>query len=84
MPTLNIKDPEVHRMAHELARRNHTTATGAVRDALRDALAQTPDTRPSRQEIRARIKEIQRRVAESDETFLTDDDLYDPETGLPW
>ena len=38
MPTLNIKDPEVHRLANELARRRGTSATGAVREALREAL----------------------------------------------
>lgn len=82
MPTLNIKDPEVHRMAHELARRNHTTATGAVRDALRSALADAPQPVLSRDERIARIREAQRRVAECGARFLTDDDLYD-ENGLP-
>lgn len=80
MPTLNIKDPQVHAMAHELARLRHTTATGAVRDALRDALAQS---RPASIEDRVeRIMEISRRSAARPEPILTDDDLYD-EDGLP-
>lgn len=82
MPTLNIKDPEVHRMAHELAARRHTTATGAVRDALREALGESPRPSLSREEFHQRVREIQRRVAQVDEPFLTDDDLYD-ENGLP-
>lgn len=83
MPTLNIKDPEVHRMAHELARRNHTTATGAVRDALAKALAEddAATTRDS-ERVLEKIREIARRSAERPEPFLTDDDLYD-ENGLP-
>lgn len=34
---LNIKDPETHRLARELADLEHTTLTGAVNQALRDA-----------------------------------------------
>lgn len=69
-------------MAHELAARRHTTATGAVRDALREALGETPASSINRKEFHERIREIQRRAAEIDEPYLTDDDLYD-EDGLP-
>ena len=41
MPTLNIKDPEVYQLASELARRRDTSMTGAVRDALTEALERT-------------------------------------------
>lgn len=78
--TMNIKDPEVHRMAHELARLRHTTATGAVRDALRDALA--AEQRRSRVGMADRLMEIGRRAAAKPGPYLTDDDLYD-ENGLP-
>ncbi len=80
MPTLNIKDPQVHAMAHELARLRHTTATGAVRDALRDALVH--EQRRSREGMAQALLEIGRRSAAKPEPFLTDDDLYD-EMGLP-
>jgi antitoxin VapB len=69
-------------MAHELAARRHTTATGAVRDALAKALAED-DSAPAQdsEEILAKIREIARRSAARPEPFLTDD-LYD-ENGLP-
>lgn len=81
MATLNIKDPEVHRMAHELARLRHTTATGAVRDALTEALARARprDTPAARVE---RTRDIARRMREVDAPFLADTDLYD-DNGLP-
>lgn len=79
MPTMNIKDPEVHRMAHELARRRGTSATGAVRDALREALERE---RTSRAGVADRLMEIGRRASLREGDFLTDDDLYD-DRGLP-
>lgn len=80
MATLNIKDPEVHAMAHELARLRHTSATGAVRDALREALV--AERRSSRAGMAKQLLEIGRRSAARPEPFLADDDLYD-ENGLP-
>ena len=38
MPTLNLKDPEVYRLARELAERRGTSMTAAVRAALVEAL----------------------------------------------
>lgn len=85
MPTLNIKDPEVYRLAAQLAERRGTSMTGAVRDALREAL-DAPRKRPPRAEQLRIIAEIQERVRRSIEVqgddFLTDGDLYD-ENGLP-
>jgi len=79
MPTMNIKDPEVHRMAHELARRRGTSATGAVRDALCEALEREKSSRAG---MADRLMEIGRRASLNKDDFLTDDDLYD-ERGLP-
>ncbi len=83
MPTLNIKDPEVYRLASELAERRHTSMTGAVREALREALRAESQRREGRLE---RLNEIARRSAEKIRregiVLLTDDDLYD-ERGLP-
>jgi antitoxin VapB len=81
VPTLNIKDPEVYRLAAELARRRGTTMTGAVRDALEEAIEAS---RKSREGVAERLLEIATKMREevgADE-FLTDDDLYD-ERGLP-
>jgi antitoxin VapB len=50
---MNIKDPQVHAMARELAARRSTTVTDAVRQALRSELERTePDSKE--QEISAR------------------------------
>lgn len=77
--TMNIKDPEVHRLAHELARRRGTSATGAVREALREALARD---RADRSGVAEKLLEIGREASRYKDEFLTDDDLYD-ERGLP-
>ena len=79
MPTLNIKDPEVHRLAHELAARRHTSATGAVREALREALARDAEDRSG---IAEGLMAIAARANLRNEPYLTDDDLYDAR-GLP-
>ena len=60
MPTLNIKDPEVYELASELARRRDTSMTGAVRDALTEALERT---RLTPEEKVRRMTEIARRSA---------------------
>jgi antitoxin VapB len=50
---MNIKDPQVHAMARELAARRSTTVTDAVRQALRAELERTqPDS--AEEEMRAR------------------------------
>lgn len=79
MASMNIKDPEVRELAIELARRRHTTATGAVREALREALERD---KTSRQGLAERLLAIGRESAAIDEPFLTDNDLYD-ENGAP-
>jgi antitoxin VapB len=79
VPTLNIKDPEVYRLAADLAARRGTSMTGAVRVALEEAVARSAK---SREGIADKLMEIGRRSAAIDEPFLTDDDLYD-ERGLP-
>jgi antitoxin VapB len=83
VPTLNIKDPEVYRLAQELARRRGTSMTGAVREALEEAARRDDVDRQARFEA---LMELSRRSAEKIEregiVFLTDDDLYD-DKGLP-
>lgn len=46
---LNIKDPEVDRLATELAAHLHTTKTDAIRQALNDRLALIPGHGHSRE-----------------------------------
>ena len=54
---MNIKDPEVHAMARQLAARRGTTVTNAVRQALAAELERTPDLN-SPQALEARKEEI--------------------------
>jgi len=79
MPTMNIKDPEVHRMAHELARRRGTSATGAVREALREALERERERRVG---VADRLMAIGAAYRAKGGRPLTDDEMYD-ERGLP-
>ena len=86
---MNIKDPQVHAMARELAARRGTSVTDAVRQALTAELQRT--TQPSGEARRAArleaIRQIQARVAalprldsrSSEELQIA---LYD-EHGLP-
>ena len=76
---MNIKDPEVRRLAKELAERRHTSLTDAVRQALVETLDRE---RADRAGIAERLMEIGRETAAYRHEFLTDDDLYD-ENGLP-
>lgn len=80
---MNIKDPEVHRLARELADRRHTSLTDAVGQALTEALARE---RAAREDYVERVLAVARRTrAEMDRLGLeplSDDDLYD-EQGLP-
>jgi len=83
MPTLNIKDPEVYRLAALLAERRHTSMTAVVREALAESEAQD---RPYRKATAEELLEIGRRARAEMEAAgvapLADDDLYD-EWGLP-
>lgn len=87
MGQLNIKDEALIAEAKELAALLGTSATGAVREAVRERLARE-----------RRAQEVERKTAEMLEfarEFAThlrsppltqaemDDMLYDPETGLP-
>lgn len=83
VPTLNIKDPEVYRLAAELADKRGTSMTAAVRDALADALSRREAEVAARI---ARLEDISRRAAlipvPDDIEIRSDHDLYD-EDGLP-
>ena len=79
VPTMNIKDPEVRRLAMELAERRHTSMT----DAVRQALVETLDREQAKQKgIADRITELAARWRAEGGTVVSDDELYD-EDGLP-
>jgi antitoxin VapB len=86
---MNIKDPQVHAMARELAARRGTSVTEAVRQALGAELTRT--TAPGPEDIRSTrleaIRQIQARFSElpiRDPRSSRDlqDSLYD-DRGLP-
>ncbi len=79
MATMNIKDPTVRELARRLAAYRHTSATGAIREALSEALEREEKARDG---MAAQLLEIGRRAAAKTEPALTDEDLYD-EYGAP-
>ncbi|MEO7454356.1 MAG: type II toxin-antitoxin system VapB family antitoxin [Fimbriimonadales bacterium] len=76
---MNIKSPEAHKLATELARIMGTSITEAVTKALREAL--------DRQKESHRLRDVDAIVADMRTRYKTTkgfvDDLFDPETGLP-
>ena len=60
--TLNIKDPEAHKLARALARETGETMTRAVREALRERLERTRRRRRP-ETTAAELMEIGRRCA---------------------
>ena len=86
---MNIKDPEVHAMARQLAARRGTTVTDAVRQALSAELERLPDAM-SEASVEARkeaVRVICRRTSTNPawqglSSKELQDALYD-ENGLP-
>ncbi len=86
---MNIKDPQVHAMARELAARRGTSVTEAVRQALGAELTRT--TAPGPEDIRSTrleaIRQIQARfsalpIRDPRSSRDLQDSLYD-DRGLP-
>jgi antitoxin VapB len=82
---LNIKNPETHRLARELADRRGESLTAAVTAALREQLARepAPPAQATRDEVKDLLVEMRRHLqalapGEDPTAFL-----YDPETGMP-
>lgn len=80
--TLNIKDPEAHKLAKALARETGETMTRAVREALRERLERARRRGP--EATAAELLEIGRRCASTLKGAPVDHGtlLYD-ERGLP-
>ena len=79
---LNIKDPEAHRLAKELAALEDTTLTEAVITSLKRSLAEHAVRRSRRRQY------LEKEVADArDEGFGMEPDpiadLYDDATGVP-
>jgi antitoxin VapB len=80
--SLNIKDPEAHRLAREIARATGETMTRAVTEALRERLA-----RLERRSTRASVEELLaiagRAAAHVKRPYLDHAELLYDEHGLP-
>lgn len=63
MPALNIKDPEVHELAVELASRTNQSLTQAVRESLRESLAKTRSPQEDSRRVVERVMRIGRGIA---------------------
>lgn len=81
--SLNIKNPETVRLAHELADRTGETVTGAITVALRERLGRLePDTAALSQRLLAIGRDCAARLDERTRTVDHGDLLYGPD-GLP-
>ena len=63
MAALNIKDPEVHELAVELARRTRQSLTEAVKDSLRESIARRRSDHAESQRVVERVMRIAQRLA---------------------
>jgi antitoxin VapB len=63
MPILNIKDPEVHALAAELARRHGKSMTQVVKEALSEQLAREKSMNVDSGRLVERVMEIGRRIS---------------------
>ena len=63
MPAINIKDPEVHDLAVELARQTNLSLTQAVKESLRESLARRRSGQEESRRVVERVMRIGRSVA---------------------
>jgi antitoxin VapB len=63
MPVLNIKDPEAHDLAAEIARRTGESLTTVVKQALRERLARERSSGRSSARLVERALELGRRIS---------------------
>jgi len=80
--SLNIKDPEAHRLAQQIARATGETMTRVVTEALRERLA-----RLERQSARASVEELlaiaERAASHVKRPYVEHAELLYDEHGLP-
>jgi antitoxin VapB len=82
MPTLNIKDPEAHRLAAAIAQETGETMTHVVTEALRERFDRLPSRqhKASLEELRAIAK---RATASVKRPYLDHAEFLYNELGLP-
>jgi len=80
--SLNIKDPEAHRLAQEIARATGETMTRVVTEALRDRLAKIEAAR-SRASVAELLAIADRAAAHLKRPYVDHAELLYDEQGLP-
>ena len=82
MKTLNIKDPDAHRLATAIARETGETLTRAVTESLRERLNRLPRHRRKAtvEELKAIAHEVAKRVKRP---YIDHAELLYDERGLP-
>jgi antitoxin VapB len=85
MAALNIKDPEVHELAAELARRTNRSLTEAVKDSLRESLTRQRRRQTDSQRTIERIMRLGKRIASRPvlDSRTPDEILGYDESGIP-
>ena len=86
MPTLNIKNPRVYELAHELAEATGTSMTSVVEVALEEMLARVRQRTQADQDRKlAELTSLLNRMREHYGPFDADPTafLYDDKSGLP-
>ena len=87
MPTLNIKNPRVYELAHELAEATGTSMTSAVEAALEESLVRV--RRQTRADQDRKLAELMNLLDDMADRYGQPPDgdptdfLYDEKTGLP-
>jgi antitoxin VapB len=79
---LNVKDPEAHRLAKELAALEGVSLTSAVTSALRTALAEHGRRRVARRAALTALVDSARQLGVTPDQDPIEE-LYNPITGLP-
>jgi antitoxin VapB len=63
VPALNIKDPDVHDLAVELAKQTKQSLTQAVKESLRESLARRRSGQEEARRVLERVMRIGRNIA---------------------
>lgn len=79
---MNIKNPEAHRLAHELAKLMGTSITEAIIQALREKLGRTESPQTRLEEMERIARDFASLLTPEQKAVNVDDLLYD-ELGMP-
>jgi antitoxin VapB len=80
--SLNIKDPEAHRLAQEISRATGESMTRVVTEALRERLAKI-ERRKSKASVKELLAIADRAAAHVKRPYIAHGELLYDESGLP-